>query len=37
MIGSDKKKLYPDENIKIVYMSNLSKKSNVEIMLMYIL
>ena len=32
MIGSDKKKLYPNENIKTVcYLSNLPKRPNVEI------
>ena len=32
MIGPDKKKLYPNENIKTVcYLSNLPKRPNVEI------
>ena len=32
MIGSDKKKLYPNENIKnVCYLSNLPKRPNVEI------
>ena len=38
MIGPDKKKLYPNENIKTVcYLSNLPKRPNVEIWRLHLL